>query len=497
MSTAKAQAAQVLIAREATPGTTPTTGWMKLEPNPSGIQNFHPDNAYLARNVLSPYMTDEKGDIVGLTAAPTIVHDLNIGWLDILGPSLVRSQPKVPGNQGVQIYYPTAVTGTGFTVTADGDLPDGTLIQVEGCSTASNNGVKKLAGTSTTVLMKAAGLMAESLTQGTVKAKVCGFEGAADDIELDANGDLISTTLDFTTLNLKDWHLIAFEGSANGGFGTFTGRQYAFVKGTVTAHKIPLRARSFAVGADDGSGKSIRLYFGTMFRNVADGDPDYIEPFYSAELRDTGVGIADAEVYSYANGLVASNFSIALGVQSKIEVTTAFMGFAIDAPLDAADRLSGPSTAYPLVASNIFNTSSELWVHRIVNASDDSLLVAECNSCTLTIAHNVKPRNQLATFGAAGMIFGKIRPAFEADTYFERAAVPRAISNNTSCRYEAIAQNGQGGVSFVIPGVVLTGGAKTYAEDSPVMMALGSAAHRDPASNVVMVVNVLPYIPAE
>ncbi len=208
------------------------------------------------------------------------------------------------------------------------------------------------------------------------------------------------------------------------------------------------------------------------------------------------MGTANAAVYTNAPGMVINSVSIAMGVESKIEVTTNFIARSISAPVDAADRQTGPSAAYPALSTELFDTTSnDMIVHRIVNASDDTALIAEVNSCTLTIEHGVTPRKQLGTFGAAGMIFGKINPMLEMETYFERKAVPTAITNNTTCRYEAILRNPQGLISFVLPGVVLTGGAKTYGEDSPVMMAIAAPAHRDAASNQVMLISVLPYCP--
>ena len=171
MSTAKAQAAQVLVSRETVPGTALTTGWLTVKPNPSGIQGFHPEYVDVRSNPLSPYMTDEKGAHVGLNAAPSLVCDLSKGFMDVFGPGFLRSVAKVPGDEPTtQIYYPTAAADGGisqdsFTVTADGDLANGAIIRTRGFVNSANNGNFVCEGTSTTTAIKVptASLVAETI----------------------------------------------------------------------------------------------------------------------------------------------------------------------------------------------------------------------------------------------------------------------------------------------------------------------------------------------
>lgn len=520
MSTAKAQAAQVLVARAPTPGTQPTTGWMTVQPNPSGIQNFHPEYIDVRRNVLNPFMTAEKGDHVGQNATPTLVHDLNKGLLDIFGIGFTRSAAKIPGDEGVQIYYPTAATDgggsqDGFTVGADGDLLNGTIVRARGFRNAANNGVFVLEGTSTTTSIKVptATLVAETVSPtGSAQVEVTGYQFTSGDLQMDASGNLTttpSTGKDCTTLGLVDGQPIMIGGSTSGTkLATVPTGTYAYVNGTVTTNLIPLRGHTtidttaktvtaFSPGADDGDGKTVQLFFGVFYRNVADGDPDYIEePAWWAELRDTGVGTANAAVFSYVKDMVINSVSLAMGVESKIEATLSFTARSITAPVEAADRRSGPASAYPAVSMELFDTScSDMLVHRLMNAENNSLLIAEVNSCTLTIEHGVTARKQLAACGAAGMIFGNIAPRLEMETFFERRAVPVAIENNTTCRYECVLRNGQAAVFIELPALTLSGGAKTYAENSPVMMTIAAPAHRDTLTNRILSMSVIPYIP--
>jgi hypothetical protein len=506
MTTAKSQAAQLLFAREATPGTAPATGWLTTQPNPSGIQKFNANYTDVARNPLSPFMTKEKGAHVGMSAEPSLVHDLNKGLLDTFGPTLLRSVAKVPGNKGQQFYYPTAVTATDYTVAALGDLTAKLLVFARGFLNAANNGLKLVGAASTGIAIKATGLVAETVQTngapgaGSAMVEVCGIEAAAAaDVQLNASGNLISTTTDFTALNLKVGHRVFFRfGTGTNEFGIISGTagiQYATVAAAPTTNLITLKWHSFTPAADAATGKTIRLYVGVLYSNVPDGNTDYIEePAYSAELRDTGVGTANGAVYSYGYGLVPDKWTFSMPTEAKVETTIAFKGRSIAPPVDVGSRITGPSTAYPALAMELFNTTRSMISHRVLDASNNAM-IASVMSATLSISHNVEARKQHATFGAYSIIPGDIEPMVEMDTFFEAKAVPIAIDLDTECRYECIFKNNQGGVSFDLPTILLRNGEKTYAENKPVMMAIGIQAHRDPTTAYVAHVNVLPYLP--
>jgi hypothetical protein len=506
MTTAKAEATQLLVARESALGTAPSSGWLTVQPNPSGIQGFSPEYVDVARDPLSTFATDEKGDHVGLKANPVLVHDLNIDLAHIFAEGWLRSDTKVPGDEGLEIYRPTAVVDGGgsedsFTVAASGDLANGTLVVARGFVNSANNGLFLLSGTPTDTAIKTATatLVAETVSPtGSATVEVCGVQGGTADIVMNASGYLTSTVLDFTTLNLVVGHRIKIGDGSNAayGFATAACNGWATVKTTPTANLIELKWHSFTPAADAGTGKTIRLFFGRCLRNVALDHADYLEPSWHFEKEDLGVGTANASVFTYAEGSVINTVSISLPLQSKVEVTTNFVGMDITDPVLAASRVSGPSSAFVPVATDLFDTSNDLFEIGIYDADDQSTLVAEVNSATITFNHGVTPREQLATFGAAGMIFGKIRPSASTEIYYERATVPTAIRDNTTCRFAAAMKNGQGAIRFDLPTITLRGGAMTYAANSPVMINLEMPAHRDPTTNIVAICNVMPYVPA-
>lgn len=508
MTTAKAEATGFVISRETTWGTIPTTGYMRLQPNPGGLQGFAPEFVDVNRDPLSKFATDEKGDHVGLNAKPVLVHDLNKDLCDIFAEGWTRSAAKVSGDEPTTaIYRPTAVVdGAGsndsFTVAADGDLANGTLVYARGFVSPLNNGVFLLAGTPTTFAIKVATgtFAAETVSPtGSATVEVCGVQAIADDVAMNASGHLTSSTLDFTTLNLLEGHRVKIGDSvllAASAFATTACNCWATVAAAPTANLLQLKWHTSTPSADAGAGKTIRIHFGRLYRNVAIDHADYLEPSWSGEKEDLGVGTANAAVYTYSPGMSINTVSIAMPVESKVVVTTNFEGKDITDPVLTAARSVGPSTAIVALATEPLDTATDLLSCKVLNAADGTTLIAEVNSCTLKIEHGVTPRKQLATFGSAGAIFGKIRPSATMEIYYERATVPTAIRNNTTCRFEAILRNGQCGIVFDMPCVTLRGGAMSYAANSPVMVNLELPAHRDPITNVVLAVNVLPYAPA-
>lgn len=496
MTTAKAEAAQILISRESTLGAAPTSLWQQLQPNPGGIQGWQPEYVDVNRDPLSKLATMEKGEHVGLNANVSLVHDLNKDLLDLFAEGMSRSAAKVPGNKGLAIYRPTAVTATGYTVAASGDLTATLLVFARGFATSANNGLKVVTGVSTATEIKTPGLTAETVSPaGSATVEVCGVQGAAADVTLNASGNLTSTVLNFTTLNL----VAGVSRIKLGGpttitqFATTAYNGWATVD-TIAANLLTLKWRTWTPAAADlGTGKTIQIAFGRVYRNVAIDHADYLEPSWHGEKEDQGVGTANAAVYTYAKGLTLNSVSLNLPVESKIEATLGFMGTDVAAPVLAASRATGPSTAFVPLATELFDTANDVKSCRLVVAADDTSLVAEINSLTLTINHGVTARKQLATFGTAGMIFGKNVPAASMELYYERSTVPDAIRANTTCRLEAILRNESGAICIDLPAVRMVGGAMTYAANSPVMVSLELPAHRDPLTNLVQIINVLPY----
>ncbi len=503
--------ATVRMALEAagTPGTAPSTLWTQLQPNPGGIQNFEPVFDTVERDPLSKYFSDEKGDNVGLRAEPKIVHDWNKDLMDLVATSMFRTNAKHPGGTALSFFRPTVVVDGGgsddsYTVAASGDLAAGRLIFARGFGTtaaqiAANNGLKVVvASTGTAIKVATASLVAEASAPANATIDVVGVRGASADIVLTSGGNLTSTLLDFTTLNLVRGMAIIIGGEATANrFAEYsqTTPLVAYVAATPTANLITLEQHNFTVASGGaGTAKLIDLYFGRYFQNRPGDDADYIEPTLHAELEDIDAGTSGTvPTYTYLEGLALKTIELNAPLKSKIVATIAFCGLNIEDPVLTASRVSGPSTAFAPLATALFDTSTDLEDVRLVDAN--GALIAEINSWKLTIDNNVKPREVQGTFGAVDHIYGKFRPRVTMEAYFNDKDQTVALRDNRDMQWRCFIGNHQGGFCLRMPYAALRGGSKAYAANEAVMLSCEIPGFRDPATNVVASMTVFGFVP--
>ncbi len=506
MTLAKAEAASVVLARETTLGTAATSGYVQVQPNPGGIQAWAPALVTVERDPLSKYASREKGDHVGLDAAPKLVHDLNKDSLDLHAELIFRSAGKHPGGTGVAFFRASATLDGGgsadtFTVlpSTGSDLAAGTLIYARGFTNAANNGVfVVVAGSGTgSIKVATASLVAET-SPSNATVEIIGVQGASADIQLDASGNLISTLLDFTTLGLQvgQWIALPTSAAGTGHFFATAAYQGGFARiTTIAAAKLTLERRTWTVAsADTAAGVTLRLFLPRWYRNVALDHADYLEPSLTGELTDVGPGAGNTAIYTNALGLSLKTWEIDAPIESKIVQTFSYVGTNIAAPVLAGSRTSGPASAFAPLASALVDTASDISRARLADAADEDSEIAELNSCKITVENNVKPRKQLGTFGAAGMTFGKFEPMATFEAYFVKAEAITAIRDNRDCTFDLITSNGQFGMVFDMPHVALRGGEKSYAANEPVMLSASVPGFRDPLTNIVASMSIFPYL---
>ena len=131
------------IAPQPTLGTDPTAEWTQLQPDKGSIQGFKRENQTVERNIHDPYMGQRKGDVVGWAVKPSFAHDFNKDFADKFAEPIFRCVGAHPGGKSQRVFRPTVVvdgaaSNDSFTVAANGDLPDGTVIKARGFTNAAN-----------------------------------------------------------------------------------------------------------------------------------------------------------------------------------------------------------------------------------------------------------------------------------------------------------------------------------------------------------------------
>lgn len=488
----------ISVARESTIGVLPTTGWHQWQINPSGITDFTRQNVEVDRAPLSPNLTPEDGEVVGYDASPKLALDLTRDVIEDIREPLYRSATKHGGGKGKSLYRPTAVTATGFTVGTLGDYPQNFLFFAAGFTNPANNGLKVTASGSTTSETKFAGLVAEASPPTNAILEFAGVQGASGDIQLDANGDLISTALDFTTLGLIPGQQITLGDLPSGasfGFATAAYNGRAIVKGPVTATKVPLMFRSWTVGAaDTGASKTIRILFTRAIRNVPLTDADYLKaPTLSAERTEPGAGIAGATDFTQASGLGLDQIELDIPVEGKVTATMTFVGMVITDP--GPTQATGAATALAPLRAGLFSTASKLKA-RLVKKSDESTLSVDINGMKVTLKNNITPMKELGVSGAANLIYGAYMPTMSLEAYVIDNGLERAANANTSAMLEFQLRNADGGIGMFFPVVKLRKPSKAYAQHTAVMISNDLTAVRDPATGLLQTMTEYAYLPA-
>lgn len=494
-------------ARESSLGTLPgSPTWRLLEPN--SINQFGTTISKVARNPISQSRQRRKGIITDLDSAVEFEADLTLStFRDYMeGFCFARAV-------GAPVFLPTAVTSGAFSVPAvsAGDAAKLTygasaaksLLYARGAALAANNGLFVLGAAvsaSATSITVTGGAVAETLS-GTmdVELAVAGVRGAAGDLEIDSNGDLISTALNFTTLglNVGQWVHIGGVDITNRFFEEVN---YGFARiAAIAANKLTLERRGGAFVTDDGTdtgsggtGLSIDILFGQWVRNVSVGHTDYLEISTQFELESPNLGAGGTDMYEYAMGNYHDTVSINIPLTEKATITYGFVGTDTTDP--TASRATNAANAKEPSETAAFGTSSDI-ARLVAHKVDETGITTDFKSLTVTLTNNVSPEKVIGQLGAKYMNAGNFEADIETQVLFTDAAVPAAIRANTTLGLYFAMRNDDGGVMCDFPAGTFDGGGREFPENQTVLMNTTFAGFEDPALGYTFSVSLFPVLP--
>ncbi len=267
MSRVTTNSLALIAARESSLGILPGPPvWRQVEPN--SINSFGPTIGKTVRNPISQSRQRRKGIITDLDSSVEFDADLTLATFRDYMEGFCFSQAVGP-----DVHIPSAATSGAFTVPAvsaaqAGRLKYGataakSLLYTRGFGLAANNGLFVLAGTvatSATSITVTGGAVAETpASTRDVELAIAGIRGYTGDLEIDSDGNLTSTALDFTTLGLYvgQWIHIGGVDVANRFFQT---ENYGFARiSVIAANKITLECREQAFTTHDGTDTGRRL----------------------------------------------------------------------------------------------------------------------------------------------------------------------------------------------------------------------------------------------
>jgi hypothetical protein len=475
---------------EASIGVLPGTPvWKILEPN--AISTFGATITTVERSPISAFRQRRKGVITDLDSAVEFDADMTIEHFDDFIEGFVFSVFVGP-----EEMVPTATTITAYTIPAGIAHPEDTLVFARGFLNVENNGLKVVdtASTTTSVPILGGGLVVETppATQN-VTLEVTGFRFADGDLEVDVDGNLITTLKDLTELNLTPGQSIWVGGEATlNQFAVVNNKGFARVM-IIETNKLTIDKTSQAFAIDPGIGKEIELYFGRFVRNVAVDDADFLERSFTFEgaydnLAEPGPG----DAYEYAKGNFCNTFGWDLPLTDKSTFTASFIGTDTEPPTETRDPEGG--NGIRVVQNSPFNTSTDIARLRVQEA-DETGLTTDFKSITLTLNNNVSPEKVLGLIGARYMNSGNFEIDMETQLVFTDPDVIAAIRNNDRVTMDFAVRNDDGVILIDIPSMTLGGGDREFPIDESILINITGQAYGDTVLNTSIGVSKFPYAP--
>lgn len=451
------------------------TPWTVQQPNE--ISSYSADITKTQRTPISTDRSARKGTVTNVEVAPGFQTDITLDTFRYWGDGFLYSRWMGAGAIDIDVI---SVDSDSYTVAALASaLPAGTLVYAAGFMMAANNGLKTVGSGSTTTDINVTGLVAEASPPVTARLYVVGTVADAGDIAVNANGQITSTTLDFTTLGLIPGQYIYIDGFTQ----TVTSKLARVV--AVTAHVLTLASSEFVT--EVGTGKTVSIYVSSFVRNVPVDSADFVKTEYTMEARYN----TEPEIFEYARGVSANQMTINAPLTEKMTMDLTFVAQDLSEPVDTPLPGSG---YYDFIENEAYNTVTNLNRVRLTGI-DESGLSTYLKDTTITINNNVSGENTLGRMGATFTNLGNLEVTIDTEAVMTDGAVLAAIRNNTTVTFELAGVNGDGAFVVNIPAMTLGDGSKNLATGEKVKVTVSGTAHEEAGLDFMIGFSLFPYLP--
>jgi len=370
-----------------------------------------------------------------------------------------------------------AETGV-VTVTAGSAFEAGQLVRLTGFGQAANNGLYKCTTGSATVPAFAAAVFAdEAAPAAAARMKVVGFEGSTGDIEAEADG-LSSTALDFTTLGLRVGGWIKVGGTGAGfRFATAACNGWARIT-AVAQHAITLDNLPTGWAADDGTGKTLRVFFGDQIKNGT------TQKSLTLERGFLGQAVPS---YIVQRGMVAGQGQFSFETEQKITAQVTFNGLSGQLSTTPLDVAPDAAPQEPIMAANVN-------VGRIAEAGAAVSSPNYVRTASITVNNNVRIRTAVGHLGGVDIASGECQVNVSLETYFGSDALLGKLLAGTVSNINLRTAKNSRAVIFAVPRITFTDGSPSAGgKNQDVMVPLQSMASYDALTNAHIVIDRLEY----
>lgn len=479
----------------------PTTNWLNLEADAVGDPG--PDYKKMARTPFTITRQLRRPFISGVDCALTLDLDLTKDHIDFFGESIFKSDWKHSGGTGQSKFLIAAVVDGGggvdsFTVAADGDLAEGTLVVSRGLDDDQNNGLWRVAAGSVdgSVKVPTGSLVADASPAPNATLDVAGFQFAAGDLELDADGNLTSTTKNLTQLGLQQGQLCYLGGPEDiDPPYRFDNDDYYgfFVVDLVEANKITISERSWTVGApDDGGTRTIRLFYTKWIRNVARSHADENLVSLAFEITYPGLAAGPADAYEKLLGYMLDQCTFNIPAEGKVSMQMTFVGKTAQDP--DTDRWTGPSAALYPVTQLAVSTSAD--INRLsVDNVDETGLMTDFKDLKIVIKNNIAPEKAVGHMGNRFTPLGVFEAEVEAEVFFTTPEIVTAVSDNRILRLGTGMRNDDFGAFLHLPSTGKMEAKKKIEHNKLISVSSKIAGFMDAERMYTASMSVFAYLP--
>lgn len=472
-------------------GKLPTTPkWQALDPN--SYSDFGGELSTASRSPISASRQNKKGAITDLSAKAGFEVDFTQTGLNDLMQGLFFADNRKKAEVNV-----TAVTSDGFTATNTGNkIKQDNIVKASGFKTSAlNKNFTVKTGTNGTTIKT------DALTAGadTGLLQVVGHAFANGDLKFTVENGIYGLTTTAGTLNTLglipgEWIFVGGD-QTNSQFAT-AGTFYARID-TIAEKKITFDNGTFkqSLQKDDGTGKSIEIYFGTVLKN--ENEPSKIKRrSYTFERTLGEVAGTNKKQAEYINGAVFGEFSLSASTNEFVKAECKFTGTNVDFKADTTLLSNGKLT--PAKGESPFNTAKDMRSMRLSlvdkTKTVSTPLFAYLTELSLEVNNNLSENKALGVFGAMDISAGNFEVKGSTTAYFATTEAQQAVLNYSDVGLSSIFAKDNAGFLFDIPLLGLGGGQNSVEKDNPITISLDIEGAENKHGYTMMYIN-FPYLP--
>lgn len=386
-------------------------------------------------------------------------------------------------NDGVADSVITGVAATGgvITVTTGPAFAVGHLLRTSGFTNAGNNGLFAVTTASATVPAVGNTLLTdEAAPPATARVKVVGLQGASGDIAAVADG-LTSTTLDFTTLGLAVGQWIKIGATGNGfRLATATCNGWARVT-AIAAHKLTLDNLPTGWATDDGSGKTLRVFFGDTIKNGVTQFSETLERGFLAQAVPS---------FLVQRGMVAGQGEFTFESEQLATWVMTFTGLTGELTTTSLDDAPEAATTNRIMSAAV----------NVGRIAEGGVAIGGPNfikSLKLTLNNNLRALTAIRGDGLVGAVDignGSADVTVELQSYFGSEALLAKLFDGTVTNLNARVAKDSQALVWGVPRITFTDGSVSAAgKNQDAMLPLTAMASFDSLTGAHLLLDRLEY----